>query len=113
MTIEDKKQKIKEYCNSTKACAYCKLCDVELNCFNVVKYGSDEEVEKLYNILTYGTEAVTRNLSNISDRFFCEKCRIYLENWMKCLYYEDTEDTKYQEYEFKFCPECGRKVVEE
>ena len=58
-------------------------------------------------------EHVTRNLSNISDRFFCEKCRIYLENWMKCLYYEDTEDTKYQEYEFKFCPECGRRVVEE
>ena len=59
------------------------------------------------------TEAVTRNLSAVSDRFFCEKCRIYLENWMKCLYYEDTEDTKYQEYEFKFCPECGRRVMEE
>ena len=58
-------------------------------------------------------EHVTRYLSNISDRFFCEKCRIYLENWMKCLYYEDTEDTKYQEYEFKFCPECGRRVMEE
>ena len=47
MTIEEKKQKIKEHCNSMKACAYCKLCDVQLNCFNVVKYGSDEEVEKL------------------------------------------------------------------
>ena len=113
MTIEEKKLKIKEYCNSIKACAYCKLCDVELNCFNVVKYGSDEEVEKLYNILTHGTPYVTRNLSNISDRFFCEKCRIYLENWMKCLNYEDGEDTHCCEYEFKFCPECGRKVVEE
>ena len=25
MTIEDKKQKIKEYCNSMRACAYCNL----------------------------------------------------------------------------------------
>lgn len=58
-------------------------------------------------------EHVTRNLSNISDRFFCEKCRIYLENWMKCLNYEDGENTHCCEYEFKFCPECGRRVMEE
>lgn len=57
-------------------------------------------------------EHVTRNLSAVSDRFNCEKCRIYLENWMKCLCGEDGE-YKYQEYKFKFCPECGRKVVEE
>lgn len=113
MTIEEKRLKIKEHCNSMKACAYCKLCDVELNCFNVVKYGSDEAVGKLYNILTYGTEAVTRNLSAVSDRFFCEKCGIRLEDCVKAVYDEEDEDTKYQEYEFKFCPECGRKVVEE
>lgn len=116
MTIEDKKQKIKEYCNSMRACAYCKLCDVELNCFNVVKYGSDEEVEKLYNILTYGTEAVTRNVSEVSDKFICEKCGVYLdlEDCTERVYNKDNKDTYYYyEYEFKFCPECGRKVVEE
>lgn len=113
MTIEEKKLKIKEYCNSIKACAYCKLCDVELNCFNVVKYGSDEEVEKLYNILTYGTEDVTRNVAEVSDTFICEKCGIYLEDCVSVEYDEDTEDTTFHEYEFKFCPDCGRKVVEE
>ena len=113
MTIEEARYKIREHCKRMYDCRDCELHSVELNCLDVIKYGSYQEVEKLYNILTYGTPYVTRNLSNISDRFFCEKCRIYLENWMKCLYYEDTEDTKYQEYEFKFCPECGRRVMEE
>lgn len=111
MTIEEKKLKIKEYCNSMKACAYCKLCDVEVNCFNVVKYGSDEAVGKLYNILTYGTEHVTRNVAEVSDTFICEECGIHLEGRMKTVYDEDTEDTYCHEYEFKFCPECGRRVV--
>lgn len=112
MTIEEKRLKIKEHCNRTKICSGCKLY-FESNCWNVPRFVSDEDIEELYNILTYGTEAVTRNLSAVSDSFFCEKCRIYLENWMKCLCGEDTEYTKCQEYKFKFCPECGRKVVEE
>ena len=116
-----KRQKIKEHCNSMKACAYCKLCDVELNCFNVVKYGSDEEVEKLYNILTYGTEAVTRNIAEVSYTFICKQCGAHLEDCVKAVYTdiddvdddEGAKDIVYSEYEFKFCPECGRKVVEE
>ena len=32
---------------------------------------------------------------------------------MRAIYDEDAEDTTYHECEFKFCPECGRKVVEE
>ena len=108
-----KKAEDKRTLHSMIRCFECKLHSVELNCWNVIKYGSDEEVEKLYNVLTYGTADVTRNLSAVSDRFFCEKCRIYLENWMKRLCGEDTECTKCQEYQFKFCPECGRKVVEE
>lgn len=112
MTIEEKRLKIKEHCSRTKMCTGCKL-NFELNCWDVIKYGSDEAVEKLYNILTYDTEAVTRNLSAVSDRFNCEKCGIRLEDCVKAVYDEEDEDTKYQEYEFKFCPECGRKVVEE
>lgn len=61
----------------------------------------------------FAKEDVTRNLSAVSDHFICEKCRVYLENWMKTVYEEDTEDTYCNEYEFKFCPECGRRVVEE
>lgn len=113
MTIKEKRLKLQEHCNNMKVCSDCKLADFELKCRDVIKYGSDEEVEKVYNFLTYGAADVTRNLSAISDRFFCEKCRAYLENWMKYLCGEDTEYTKCQEYKFKVCPECKRKVVEE
>lgn len=58
-------------------------------------------------------EHVTRNISIISGSFICEKCRIYLEDFVSVEYDEDTEDTTYHVYEFKFCPECGRRVMEE
>ena len=77
------------------------------------RYGSDGVIEELYNILTYGTADVTRNLAKVSDTFICEKCGIRLEDCVKTVYDEDAEDTTFHEYEFKFCPECGRKIVEE
>lgn len=59
-------------------------------------------------------EHVTRNISIISGSFICEKCRIYLEDFVSVEYGEDAEDNTYfHEYKFKFCPECGRRVVEE
>ena len=64
------------------------------------------------NRLTRGTADVTRNLAKVSDTFICEKCGIWLKDCVKAEYDEDTEDTAYQEYEFKFCPRCGRKVEE-
>ena len=113
MTVEDARYKIREYCKRMHDCRDCELHSVELNCWNVIKYGSYEEVEKLYNILTYGTADVTRNIAEISDAFICGKCGICLEDCVSVEYDEDTEDTTYHVYEFKFCPECGRKVVEE
>lgn len=48
----------------------------------------------------------TKNLSTFafSDEFICENCGIHLAEWIKL----DVED--YEEYEFKFCPECGAKL---
>lgn len=48
----------------------------------------------------------TENLSTFafSDEFICKNCGIHLSEWIKL----DVED--YEEYEFKFCPECGAKI---
>ena len=55
----------------------------------------------------------TRNISTIhhSDKFICEKCGLILENWHRTVYTDDGFEY-YQEYIFKFCPNCGRKVEE-
>lgn len=119
MTIEEKRLKINEHCRSKhyrgkQNCSDCELHLAGINCWRVIYgYSSVAEVEKLYNILNYDTSAVTRNLSAVSDRFFCEKCGIRLEDCTRVIFDEDAEYTTYQEYEFKFCPECGRKIVEE
>lgn len=57
----------------------------------------------------------TRNISKYApcDDFICEKCGVRLGDWVKSVYDEDAEDTYHYEYEFKFCPECSRRVVEE
>lgn len=41
------------------------------------------------------------------DDFLCSKCRIHLTDWFRM---DAKEDDRY-EYEFKFCPECGAKIV--
>lgn len=113
MTIEEKRQAIKEHCKTNEDCSYCDLYYIDKNCWHIANNGSDEDVEKIYNILNYGTADVTRNLAEVSDTFICKECGIHLEDCVKCVYDEDAEDTTHYEYEFKFCPECGRKIVEE
>lgn len=113
MTIEEKRQKIKEHCKTKEDCSYCDLCYIDKNCWHIANDGSDKEAEEIYNILTYGKADVTRNIAEVSDTFICEKCRIHLEDCVKCVYDEDAEDITHYEYEFKFCPECRRRVVEE
>ena len=54
----------------------------------------------------------TKNLAEYSDAFVCEKCGIHLEDWSKIEVDEDAEDVSVLEYEFKFCPNCGRRVIE-
>ena len=113
MTIEEKWLKIEEYCYRRGTCSGCELCHVVSHRWDGIKRGEDEYVNKLYNVLNYGLENFTRNMAKVSDTFICEECGIHLEDCMKTVYDEDTEDTYCHEYEFKFCPECGRKIVEE
>lgn len=49
----------------------------------------------------------TINLSEVADcdQFICKECGINLTNW------ERVDGNMWaEEYEFKFCPNCGRKV---
>lgn len=60
----------------------------------------------------------TQNESKISgvDEFICSSCGLNLKGWAR--YTSEKFDGEYipqgaaQEYEFRFCPNCGRKVKE-
>ena len=58
----------------------------------------------------------TENMATVSDEFICQKCGIYLKDYIKVVMDEDNDgyiDEQHYEYEPKFCPECGAKVKEE
>lgn len=44
------------------------------------------------------------------DSFKCSKCGIQLEGWTR--HDVEYDDDIYNQYVFKFCPECGRRVEE-
>ena len=46
------------------------------------------------------------------DVFICQNCGIYLKDWAKIVLDEDGTEYHY-EYTFKFCPECGARVLED
>ena len=43
---------------------------------------------------------------DLVDDFVCSKCGIHLYDWVRVC------DEDWYEYEFKYCPNCGAKVVE-
>ena len=58
----------------------------------------------------------TENMATVSDEFICKNCGIYLIDYSKVVMDEDSDgyiDKLHYEYEPKFCPECGAKIVEE
>lgn len=57
----------------------------------------------------------TENMSTIAfcDRFICKNCDLHLEDWVKVFIDPDDGEELHYEYEFKYCPECGAKIVEE
>lgn len=66
-------------------------------------------------------DTTTANMSTVAfcDRFICKKCGIRLDDWYRTetVEYEQGDevfyDEEHYEYEFKFCPECGARIVEE
>jgi len=52
------------------------------------------------------------NLAEIADydEFKCSKCGIRLSGWARVEIDEEDGDISHFEYEFKYCPECGRRI---
>lgn len=45
------------------------------------------------------------------DQFVCSECGIELQDWHSVERCEDGE-VIYHEYTFRFCPNCGRRIME-
>ena len=55
----------------------------------------------------------TRNISELhpTDGFHCLKCGVDLRDWSRIEF--DDSDEFVHEFEFKFCPNCGKKIIDE
>ncbi len=99
-----------KFCNGTNLIAkvvgthtglYCIDCGNKWN-----KWLSKGEVSELANQIRKGkAKAECRNITQArhSDEFQCSECGINL-GWWAC-------NNTYEQFEFKFCPNCGRKVT--
>ncbi len=47
-----------------------------------------------------------------ADEFICSECGLMIEDYCKKRFDEDGDEYIF-EYEIKYCPDCGAKVVEE
>lgn len=50
-----------------------------------------------------------------ADQFICSECGIHLEDWVEVWFDEDfgySENEIRSEYTMRYCPNCGRKIVE-
>lgn len=50
-----------------------------------------------------------------SDQFVCSECTVHLEDWHEVYYdydYGVPPSKGLYEFVFKYCPNCGRKVVD-
>ena len=87
-----------------RECSYC-ICFKDSNYLGVCFV--DEGVECCF--YEPPEDETCRNITeeNPVDDFVCSKCGIHLYDWIR----KDDED--WYEYEFKYCPNCGAKVVEQ
>ena len=74
-------------------------------------------INHITNVLRphYDTEKfICHNEAEVADcdQWICSHCGINLTEWTKVVVDEEENDTTYHEYTFKFCPECGPKVVD-
>lgn len=64
--------------------------------------------KRLYNA-GYHKQETCKNLSNSIDEFECSKCGYMTDEVSSCKKDDDGEIFHY-DYQFKYCPNCGRKV---
>nr|DAV02696.1 MAG TPA: MqsA [Caudoviricetes sp.] len=74
-----------------------------------------QAVDKQAEELGWLDEKTCENLSeyNLYDRFKCSNCGIIIENYNEIEIDEDyPEDRCMKEYAPRYCPNCGRKIVD-
>lgn len=65
------------------------------------------------------TNNVTHNISKFNhyDDFVCSSCGIILSDWVQSEYEYDENNNvkrvKHPKCKFKYCPNCGKKIVDE
>lgn len=74
-------------------------------------------VNAISNMPASGVQPIvdTKNMATVSDEFICKKCGLYLKDYIKVVLDEDNDgyiDEQHYDYEPKFCPECGAKVMD-
>ena len=71
-------------------------------------------IEQKAEIERLTEEKTCENISkaNPVDGFTCSKCGIMITDYVEERFNEEECDTTFHEYEFKYCPNCGAKVVQ-
>lgn len=72
------------------------------------KFCDQCEAEKLY-AAGYRKQETCENLSDNFDEFICSKCG-YQNDDMNESKADDDGEVNHYDYQFKYCPNCGRKV---
>jgi len=96
--------------------------EITQNMINEVDKRIEKELfERLAEMRGYVRQDTCKNVGdNLNmlhevDQFVCSECRIHLEDWTRIEYDEDwgyPPEKFWYEYTFKFCPNCGRKIVD-
>ncbi len=67
------------------------------------------------NALRYkenGNQAENVSAWHPSDDFICSHCGIELEGWQKVIGDVSSDACAFEEFSFKYCPNCGLKITE-
>ena len=69
--------------------------------------------QKLAKLKTQVDEKTCKNIAKMNpvDGFTCSKCGITIVDYVEERFDEEKYDTTYHAYAFKYCPNCGAKVV--
>lgn len=84
----------------------------ELKCITVDEF---KAIQKQMEELGWLDEKTCTNLSEFDsiDEFECSNCGIVLSEYQQIEIDEDDGERIFYDYRPKYCPNCGRKIVEE
>jgi DNA-directed RNA polymerase subunit RPC12/RpoP len=91
---------------------------IKSECYAFNPFNLDRST-KVNTALDIAIEVLSKKCHNINkdyddcDQFVCSNCGIELQDWHQVERDEDDGDITYHEYKFRFCPNCGARIVKE